>query len=63
MPFHDRTDAGRKLAQALAKYKNQRPIVFALPRGGVPVAAGDCTDLSLQEGLSGLFYRGIRALR
>jgi len=39
MPFHDRTDAGRKLAQALAKYKDQRPIVFALPRGGVPVAA------------------------
>jgi predicted phosphoribosyltransferase len=39
MPFHDRTDAGRKLAQALAKYKDQRPTVFALPRGGVPVAA------------------------
>ncbi len=39
MPFYDRTDAGRKLAQALAKYKDQRPVVFALPRGGVPVAA------------------------
>src|SRR3990170_7920818 len=45
MPFHDRTDAGRKLAQALAKYKDQRPIVFALPRGGVPVAAEVATAL------------------
>jgi len=39
MPFADRTDAGRKLAKALAQYKDQQPIVFALPRGGVPVAA------------------------
>jgi predicted phosphoribosyltransferase len=39
MPFADRADAGRRLAKALAKYKAQRPIVFALPRGGVPVAA------------------------
>src|SRR5665647_3902850 len=39
MPFNDRTDAGRQLAKALARYKNQRPVVLALPRGGVPVAA------------------------
>jgi putative phosphoribosyl transferase len=38
MPFVDRTDAGRKLAKALASYKDQRPVVLALPRGGVPVA-------------------------
>ena len=39
MPFNDRFDAGRQLASALARYKDHRPVVLALPRGGVPVAA------------------------
>jgi putative phosphoribosyl transferase len=39
MAFKDRTDAGRRLAQALASYRDQQPVVFALPRGGVVVAA------------------------
>ena len=39
MGFKNRVDAGRELAQALAKYKDKRPAILALPRGGVPVAA------------------------
>jgi predicted phosphoribosyltransferase len=39
MSFKDRTDAGRKLAPALRNYKKQQPVILALPRGGVPVAA------------------------
>jgi len=39
MPFANRTDAGRQLAQALLRYKDERAVVLALPRGGVPVAA------------------------
>ncbi|BBF91967.1 phosphoribosyltransferase [Blastochloris tepida] len=39
MPFIDRVDAGRQLARALAPLKNEHPVVLALPRGGVPVAA------------------------
>lgn len=39
IPFRNRRDAGKKLAQELLHYAN-RPdvIVLALPRGGVPVA-------------------------
>jgi putative phosphoribosyl transferase len=37
--FTDRADAGRKLAAALAGYRDRYPVVLALPRGGVPVAA------------------------
>lgn len=37
--FRDRKDAGRKLAQALSHYEGRSDVtVFALPRGGVPVA-------------------------
>src|SRR6188768_2818741 len=38
--FHDRTEAGRHLAERLAAECSNRPdvIVLALPRGGVPVA-------------------------
>lgn len=39
MPFKNRSDAGRKLAVALTEYRERQPIILALPRGGVPVAA------------------------
>src|SRR5207245_3513517 len=39
MSFLDRSDAGRRLAQALLTYKDQQPVILALLRGGVPVAA------------------------
>lgn len=35
MRFINRSDAGRKLAKALIKYRNADAIVYALPRGGV----------------------------
>jgi putative phosphoribosyl transferase len=39
MSFKNRSDAGRRLALRLERFKNQRPVILALPRGGVPVAA------------------------
>jgi putative phosphoribosyl transferase len=39
MTFKNRSDAGRRLARALASYKDQQAVILALPRGGVPVAA------------------------
>lgn len=45
MPFSDRTDAGQQLAKALAHYRQDKPVVLALPRGGVPVAAEIATAL------------------
>jgi predicted phosphoribosyltransferase len=37
--FADRSDAGRQLADRLAAMRPERPVVVALPRGGVPVGA------------------------
>jgi putative phosphoribosyl transferase len=36
-PFRNREDAGLRLAERLSRYRDEQPVVFALPRGGVPV--------------------------
>jgi len=35
--FQNRSDAGCQLAQKLKHYSSEKPIILALPRGGVPV--------------------------
>ncbi len=44
MQFIDRVEAGRQLAKKLAKYRG-RAVVYALPRGGVVVAAEVAREL------------------
>jgi putative phosphoribosyl transferase len=35
--FENRSEAGRRLAERLLRFKDEQPVVLALPRGGVPV--------------------------
>ena len=35
--FKNRKDAGEKLAKALEKYREENPVILAIPRGGVEV--------------------------
>jgi putative phosphoribosyl transferase len=37
MVFEDREGAGKRLALALVHYRDNRPIILALPRGGIPI--------------------------
>lgn len=38
--FEDRFEAGERLARLLEVYRAESPVVYALPRGGVPVGFG-----------------------
>jgi predicted phosphoribosyltransferase len=49
--FRDREDAGRRLAARLEHLRSQHPIILALPRGGVPVAAEIARALNAPLGL------------
>ena len=44
--FRDRIEAGILLAEKLKKYKNDKGIVLAVPRGGVPVAYSVARELN-----------------
>lgn len=49
--FKDRTDAGMRLAELLAGYRDQPDtLVLGLARGGIPVAAAVATELNLPLG-------------
>lgn len=39
MPFRDRIEAAHKLADRLVEYRGRNPLVLAIPRGAVPMAA------------------------
>lgn len=45
--FRDRTDAGNRLANDLAQHRTPDTIIFAIPRGGAPVAAAAARRLEL----------------
>jgi adenine/guanine phosphoribosyltransferase-like PRPP-binding protein len=49
--FEDRSEAGRLLAAAVAHLAPSRPVVLALPRGGVPVAVPVARALHAPLGL------------
>lgn len=60
-PFANRRQAGRQLAARLLPFRNQHPLVLAIPRGGVPVgfevalALGAPLDLVLVRKISAPF--------
>ena len=57
--FKNRTDAGRRLALALEKFKDTHALILALPRGGVPL--GYEIARHLNAGLDILLVRKIGA--
>ncbi len=61
MRFHDRAEGGQQLAVLLQRYREQNPIVLALPRGGLPV--GYQVARSLRAPLDVIVSRKIGAPR
>jgi predicted phosphoribosyltransferase len=59
MPFRDRIDAARQLAQALGRFAEERPVVLAVPRGAVPM--GEAIAHALGGDLEVVLVRKLRA--
>lgn len=59
MPYRDRYDAGRRLAEKLERFRPERPVVLALPRGGVVV--GYEVAMALEAPLDVLVVRKLGA--
>lgn len=65
--FRNRTEAGRRLADALDHLRERDPVVLALPRGGVPVgfevasALGAPLDVLLVRKIGAPFQRELAA--
>jgi len=49
--FHNRTEAGKLLAEALKPYKGQAGVVYPLPRGGVPLGVEIAKALEMEMDL------------
>ena len=49
--FHNRTDAGRKLARQLKQFSGTEAVIIGIPRGGVPVALAAASRLRLPVGI------------
>ena len=47
--YRSRTDAGSRLAEHLKSYRESGAAVFAVPRGGVPVAIEVAQDMGLDD--------------
>ena len=63
LTFTDRADAGRQLAKALAALELDHPLIYALPRGGVPVAVEIAKASICAKGPKGPMDRSIAPCR
>lgn len=59
MPFENRAQAGQMLARRLDKYRGQKPLVLAIPRGAVPM--GKIVAGALNGELDVVLVRKLRA--